>query len=286
MAHTERDYKDTANALPDGYLGNRFGRFSLDKAAVSAIHARALFNDNAEQMGLLGGSVGESVQKRGLALAKTIAQAHAAKTRREKASTDDVIFLDLLARIDTLNERLADVRENIKTLDEELRAEYGDDYLEIMAQKYLDEDALSTLEGLSPEQREAQIKALLSDRMLNDDGTIKDAYKDTKIAKILEQMKKEADLQERVDRLIKAHESGDPEAARKVLEEDELADDAAHNVRKQNLKEKFGPSASGANAEALKAKEAELASALEAKDVEEEAAPEATIAAFDSFGNG
>ena len=152
MAHTEQDYKDAASALPDGYLVSRFGRFGLEKAAVSAIHTRALFNDNAEQMGLLGGSVGESVQKRGLALAKTIAQAHAAKTRKEKASTNDVVLLDLL-------------NQHMAPIEEALAEKYGENYYEQITAKYLDQDVFERLMAIEdPEERKAAMREELAQR--------------------------------------------------------------------------------------------------------------------------
>lgn len=152
MVHTEQDYKDAASALPDEYLGSRFGRSGLDKASVSAIHTRALFKDNAEQMGMLGGSVGESVQKRGLALAKTIAQAHAAKTRKEKASTNDVVLLDLL-------------NQHMAPIEEALAEKYGENYYEQIAAKYLDQDVFERLMAIEdPEERKAAMREELAQR--------------------------------------------------------------------------------------------------------------------------
>jgi len=280
MAHTEQDYRDAASALPSKYLGSRFGYSGLDEAGVSAIHRIALFKDNAELMGLQGGSV-ESVQKRGLALSGAISRAQEANARRAKTATEDAAFLDLLSRYNDLKQELADIRGKIATLDEELRAEYGDDYLDDMAKMYLSESELEPLGGLDPVEREERIKALLSDKMLNDDGSIKDAYKGTKIARFLEQMKKEAAIQERINKLKKAHESGDPEAARNALGNDELTDDADQNARKQqtglSLKETYGVAA---NAETDAA-----AAAIESQDVAQNADPNSVFSDFDNFSN-
>lgn len=280
MAHTEQEYRDAASALPSRFLGGRFSQSGLDDAAVSAIHRITLFKDNAELMGLAGGSV-ESIQKRGNALAKAITAAQEAKAQKEKSSTDDMIFLDLMQRINELSEQLAETRQRNRKLEDEMKAEYGDDYLEDLAQMYLDDDALNALSGLSPEEREKQIRAMLMDKILNEDDSIKEEYKGTKIGELAKGWKKEQDIADRMDALEKAQESGDPEQARKALADDNLTKEVAEQV----TREQSGLTLTDAYGSAANPKHDQLAKAIEEQDVVEDVSPHESVSSIEAFGN-
>ena len=67
-----------------------------DDTAVSAVNIRALFKENAELLGMESGAISDSVRKRGAALAKETARSSEAKAEKQRTSSNDIAFLDLL----------------------------------------------------------------------------------------------------------------------------------------------------------------------------------------------
>lgn len=162
MALTEQDYRNAASALPDGVLGRTFGRCGLSCAEVSAIHTKTLFNTNAEDMGMLSESVA-GLQKRGMGLAKLIAESQDVAKRKEKASTNDLVLLDLL------NQHLAPIERA-------LADKYGENFIEKMAEKYLDAETIDQINDIEdPAERKAAFRAELARRHQNGGIVIEEA---------------------------------------------------------------------------------------------------------------
>ena len=188
------------------------------------------------------------------------------RKNKRAAAASDMVFLDLLARIDELNDQIAALRGNIKALDKKLRDEFGDDYLEDMAQMYLDDREMESLAGLSPQKREERIRALLSNKMLNNDGSVKAGYEHLDIALLLAALREESDLQQRLDKLDEARASGDREAARKALGDDALSDTLTHESYTE-LQDRFAESVNGQDAEVREAEKAQPTQSEENQDV-------------------
>lgn len=98
-----------------------------------------------------------------------------------RAGGIDVAFLAMLDEIERLSIEIAALETQIETLRGELVAEYGEDFLEDMAQMYLSEDELAALEGMSEAERQASIEQALMDKMLDEDGNLKPEYAGTTI---------------------------------------------------------------------------------------------------------
>ena len=158
--------------------------------------------------------------------------------RRKGMSTLAYITLmdQLNTRLSDLTDRLAQTREHAAALEDQLRAEYGDDFLGDAAQMYLSEDRLASLDGLSGQELEAQSRELLMKQMLNDDGSIKEEYADLTVARLMSKYWLVDHLELRIDDVQRAIDSGDPAAiAEAVKREDELGDDTLRmSVKESN----------------------------------------------------
>lgn len=130
------------------------------KEAVGAVHTIHLFRENVELMGLQGGSV-ESVSNRSAAASKKFSQVVDEERRREKERGNT--WLDLLNHI----------QAQIDALEQPFKDEFGDDYVDAMAQRFLSEEEYNSVET---DEERAQ---LMFDKYLNPDGTIKDEFKGT-----------------------------------------------------------------------------------------------------------
>lgn len=121
----------------------------------------------------------------------------------------------LLNDIAALEKELADLNERIAEQEQAMIDQYGEDYMDDMADMYLSDEERASLEGLSPEEREAKIREMLSDKMLNPDGSIKDEYKDQPIADLLRDWKR----RDTIEVGIKDLKSADtPEQAREIVD--------------------------------------------------------------------
>jgi len=100
---------------------------------------------------------------------RTSRSASASQLEKERKAKDTQTFISLL---DSMRKQLADLREQMENLYEDLEAKYGqDNVIDGMAETYLSEDVLS---GLKTD--EDKLKALAGE-FLNPDGSIKDQYK-------------------------------------------------------------------------------------------------------------
>lgn len=170
MVHSEQHYRDAAQGLK-GELGSTFGKSSLNDAAVSNIHRLANFNDNAEMMGLRGGSVA-GVQDRGVSLARSINESHSAQDEKAKKSFDNVLFLNLL------EQQSRELGEKIAKMETSFEAKYGDAWRETIANQVLDPDEI-------PEKRDDEtiieyrerLEVVLIDKMIDPStGKMKPEY--------------------------------------------------------------------------------------------------------------
>jgi len=225
MARSE--FQDNAISLTQGYNLSGLGNDVL--AAVSGADMvsganveRAIGNaqtqtraniENTENLGIASGSaVGISGKLD-----------HFYKTLKERLSEqekankgNDPMLLALLNQIEELRQELIELNISIAEQEQAMRDQYGDDYMEDMAQTYLSEEELKALEGLSPEDREDAIRAVLNDKMLNADGSIKDDYKDQPIAQLLADWKRRDDISAGINKL---EDADTPKQALETIEE-------------------------------------------------------------------
>jgi hypothetical protein len=106
-----------------------------------------------------------------------------------KSDSIDIAFLALLDEIERLSIEIAKLEEQIESLRAELVAEYGEDFLEDMAQMYLSEDELAAINALPPEEHEEAMLKALQDKMLDADGNLKPEYADTAIGQYVHAMR-------------------------------------------------------------------------------------------------
>lgn len=144
MAHSEQHYRDAANGLK-GALGDQFGQSGLDGAEVSRIHRIANFRENAELMGMKGGSVA-GVQERGVSLARTVQDTKRQQSENAKRSMDNALFLNLLGQAETYVAQLA---ADVARIEADYEARYGDAWVETIALEVLGPDEI-------PERRDGE----------------------------------------------------------------------------------------------------------------------------------
>ena len=131
MAHSEQHYRAAAQGLGEGFLGSAFDRSSLPDSDVSKIHTIAAFREEAELMGLKGGSVA-GVQERGMRLSRSIQDAKSAESEKAKRSMDNILFLDLL------DQHIADLDRIMDETRAKLTEQYGEEWAEELALEILD----------------------------------------------------------------------------------------------------------------------------------------------------
>ena len=137
---------------------------------------------SAENEALISSGSIEGVALRGKALSKYHDEIRSRAERKGGKTAETILLLDLLNDIERLNREIAEIADIIEATREELIAEYGEDFLEDMAQKFLINGELDELEGFSPEDRDAAIIEALSEKMLDDEGNIKPEYEGLTIA--------------------------------------------------------------------------------------------------------
>lgn len=185
---------------------------------------------NERLLGLASGSR-ESLQETGASLVRSVSDEKQRAKERSRRATSDAVFIDMLQqRMNDLGERLGAIQARNQDLEDELRAEYGEDYLEDMALTYLSDEQQQCLEGLPPEQRAGAIRQMLIDQMINDDGSIKEEYRGITIGELAQGWREEQQIRQRMNNLEVAYESGDIDAIEKALSADNQATLAAQNA--------------------------------------------------------
>lgn len=172
MAHSEAHYRAAAQGLGEGFLGSAFDRSSMPDSNVSKIHTIAAFREEAELMGLKGGSVA-GVQERGMRLARNIQDAKSADSEKARQSSDTILFLNLL------DQRIADLDFRMAELEEQLVERFGEQWAEQVALEVLDPDEMpQRRDGESMADYQARVYEALEEEFLDEDGNIKPEYKD------------------------------------------------------------------------------------------------------------
>lgn len=182
--------------------------------------------DNAVLLGL-GGSV-ESSNKDQLYASRND---EITKQEKERAQVrnSDILFLALL---DSINDRIADLDKEMASLSEELKAKYGEDYIEGMASTFLSE---KEREGLKTD--EERLKAL-ADKFLDDDGKIKPEYADRPEAKYVRSWAEKENLQGLKNTLNNGDPVTDPH--QKILLEEMADNDLAASFMNETKDIKTG----------------------------------------------
>jgi hypothetical protein len=117
----------------------------------------------------------ESQATRAVSQSRIDAKASGSKSDKDKKS--DYLFY---AMLDDINDRLSELREQMAELYQELNVKYGGDVVGGMASTFLSPDILAALNT-----EEAKLQAL-ADEFLNEDGSIKDKYKDLPEAQFIQ----------------------------------------------------------------------------------------------------
>lgn len=92
------------------------------------------------------------------------------KQEKDKKDIDSLLFLALL---DDIEKRLRDIEKRMAELAKELKTKYGENFITGMASTFLTEEELN---GIKTDQERMRA---LADKMLDNNGNIKDKYKDT-----------------------------------------------------------------------------------------------------------
>lgn len=124
---------------------------------------------NIEDMGLLGGSV-ESVNLRGVALAKRYDDVVSAEKQKEREATSTTVFITLLDNLRNYRDWLAD---EIERGEEGMRERYGDDYINVFAETNLSPELLEEYHQLETDDER---RAFLVEHMLKEDGSLAEGY--------------------------------------------------------------------------------------------------------------
>ncbi len=95
------------------------------------------------------------------------------KKRKTEKTSNTALWLDLLEN------QIGDLQRHIESAERGFTAIYGEDWREQFAMRVLDPDLMpQRRDGESMEEYRARVEQALMDELLNDDGAIKDAYKD------------------------------------------------------------------------------------------------------------
>ena len=131
---------------------------------------------NERLLGLNSGSV-ESMQKTGLALARSFEDAKLDEDERSRKSIAEVAFLTLL---DQLNGQLDWLQEQAANKAREIEARYGEDWREQAAHIVFDDpdDIPQRAEGESMEAYRDRLEQELIDELYDENGELKDKFKD------------------------------------------------------------------------------------------------------------
>lgn len=236
MAHTEQHYRDAAQGLK-GELGSTFGKSSLNDAAVSNIHRIANFKDNAELMGLKGGSV-SGIQKRGESLARTVNASQSAQDEKAKKSFDNVLFLGLLDQAETYAAQLA---ADVAKIEASYEAQYGDAWVEQIALEVLGPDEIPERnEGEDIISYRARVKETLLEQMIDPaTGQVKPEHSDSPHTQWAERSWKHEKVDAQMD--IATDESrpqAEREAAVQAVIDTGRHDDAAYAITSFDARDK------------------------------------------------
>lgn len=121
---------------------------------------------NERLLGLNSGSV-ESIQKTGIALARTFDEARQLEAERSRKSASEIAFLSML---DQLNGQIANAESGFA-------GRYGEDWREQFAQRILEPDEIpQRRDGESMEDYRERLEQALIDKMLDDAGNINPEY--------------------------------------------------------------------------------------------------------------
>lgn len=183
-----------------------------------------------------------------------------------KTDAGDILLMHLLDEIQRLNQELADLRRDMAKMEAAFEAEFGTEWHEAFADMYLSDAEKDAFEGLEGAERDEAILQALKDKMLNGDGSIKDEYKDTKIAKYVQMHEREQQVSHKAEVLKHAVDSGDPELVQTTFQQvqkdqrEATANQAVAQAGCSTIKGAFATAVSTESGEAL-AREAELVNA-------------------------
>lgn len=180
---------------------------------VPAMESIGSFKENALLMGIAGGSVDESVY-RTTSAAKFSEIARKAQ-KEEKEKRNQQVWLDLL---DYARQRLAELDASIAERLEGLKAKYGEDVIQGLAEAFL---TAEEREGLETAE---DIEQALVDKYLDENGDLKPEYKDLdpEVLALLKEWYERAELKPQVNQLDQEIEQNggvvSPEIGKKIEE--------------------------------------------------------------------
>jgi len=266
-------FRAAAQVLPAEFLTGSFAQ--LAAGAVTAVDVERLMlslpalkeNMATGEILISAGSIGDGVMKRGDQLASHKKELLERANGKGKDSMADLLAM-LQDRIDDINLRLGEIREQIGQVEDRLKEQYGENWLEVMAETHLSEEDLQDLEGLSGDDREKAIREKLMDRILDENGNPKSGYDGLDIAEASKLWRQEQVQEQKLENLQdgykEALEKGDPQIAIQVIEENNQAGWAVRQTHSKDLASVFAEARDNNNAVTLAA-----AVSLEQKDAQE-----------------
>ena len=191
--------------------------FALMQARVTADDvARIHLKMNDELLGIKSGNY-ESLLERGSALSRSIHQTNLRMNEKSRKSLEDFLFLTLNNRLAELEGIIAQARAEFDEIEQRLINEYGEDYLQICAEKYLDEETLAAINALPEDEQEAATWKALYDLSHDEGGNMKPQYDGIDIFEAARRKEIERKNTVKHDAISAAVEEGDPEKAREVV---------------------------------------------------------------------
>lgn len=117
------------------------------------------------------------------------------RERKQRERYNDVAFLALMDQLDNAVEELGQARKELAVAREKMIELYGENYLDVLAKTYLDEESAKRLPGESDEDYELRLAELIKQGVDNDEISLaNDVDKNWLDAAVKTKMKKDAAL--------------------------------------------------------------------------------------------
>lgn len=157
---------------------------AADSYSYNQIRREQLAQHN-DEVGLLTGNLTTDQVSRPVSIPLSILKAQEEKQKRDQRATDDLFFYVLM---DQMRNRLADLERGMAEHFAELRKKYGENVADGMAQTFLSEEEYARLRT-----DEEKLQAL-ADKMLDENGNIKEQYAHLREAEYLKQWREAQQL--------------------------------------------------------------------------------------------
>ncbi|WP_340150674.1 hypothetical protein [uncultured Sneathiella sp.] len=210
-------YTRAAAGIESGSLSKAAGEAISDIEIARMFSKDAAFKENALQMGQLGGSVAGYQFKSASAFQNFNKQMLKRMSEGKTSKMFDMVMH--IALMDGIHRQLADLDIVMEQTEESYAETFGEDWREQFALEILDPDDIPQREaGESMEDYRERLEDTLMKEMLNEDGSIKEEYKDDPRASEWAQVKFDRERLQKLEQNLSDPSISDEERQRLIQE--------------------------------------------------------------------